>query len=62
MIFKFYHSIKDTVIGNKAGHEVVLVDHSRIQSLCVEIHDDPDANDNNEASKRKCKFNVSNGL
>lgn len=58
MIFLFrYFSIKEPVVGNKNGFDVYLVDHSRIQSLYDEIHDDPEAADATDAGlKRKCMF------
>lgn len=41
---------------NKFGYEVYLVDHSRIQSLYGELHDESDANELIEGClKRKCK-------
>lgn len=41
------------------GYEVYLVDHSRIQSLYGELHDDSDANELIEGClKRKCKSPV----
>ncbi|XP_055307668.1 N6-adenosine-methyltransferase MT-A70-like protein isoform X2 [Sitodiplosis mosellana] len=40
-----YISIKKTFILNKCGYEVYLVDHSRIQSLYGELHEDADANE-----------------
>lgn len=53
-----YHfaSLKEISIHNKNGYEVYMVDHSRIQSLYGELHEDVDANDSAENSlKRKCK-------
>lgn len=48
------YSIREALLGNKNGHEVYLVDHSRIQSLYNEIHEDADLADGNDAGlKRK---------
>lgn len=50
-------SIKEIAIQNKNGYEVYLVDHSRIQSLYGELHEDVDATETSELSlKRKCKL------
>lgn len=50
-------SIKEIAIHNKNGYEVYLVDHSRIQSLYGELHEDVDATETSENSlKRKCKL------
>ncbi|XP_031620868.1 N6-adenosine-methyltransferase MT-A70-like protein isoform X2 [Contarinia nasturtii] len=40
-----YISIKKNSHSNKNGFEVYLVDHSRIQSLYGELHDDNDTNE-----------------
>lgn len=54
ILFNIY-SIKKP-IANKHGYEVYLVDHSRIQSLYGELHDDIDANEIIEGClKRKCE-------
>lgn len=47
-----FFSIKE--IGSKNGYEVYMVDHSRIQSLYGELHEDNETNDANETIKRKC--------
>lgn len=47
-------SIKETLVGAKNGYDVYMVDHSRIQSLYGELHEDNEANDGNDAIKRKC--------
>lgn len=53
----FILSIKDTLVANKNGCEVYMVDHSRIQSLYGELHEDNDTNEANESGvKRKCMF------
>lgn len=49
------YSIKETLVGTKNGYDVYMVDHSRIQSLYGELHEDNEANDVSDAIKRKCK-------
>lgn len=48
-------SIKETWNKNMNAYEVFLVDHSRIQSLYGELHDDTELAECAETSiKRKC--------
>lgn len=57
LFFTNLFSIKEIAIQNKNGYEVYLVDHSRIQSLYGELHEDVDATETSENSlKRKCKW------
>lgn len=55
ILFNTYSIKKST--ANKSGYDVYLVDHSRIQSLYGELHDDIDANEIIEGClKRKCEY------
>lgn len=46
-------SLKEAWIGNKKGYEVYLVDHTRIQSLYGELHEDLGINETNIGIKNE---------
>lgn len=46
------------MILNKNEYEVNMVDHSRIQSLYGELHEDTDETNNDGYLKRKCNIHL----